>query len=205
MGGLLSPITRIVGIIFVPLFYKMFLKDLTKTIFRGERYIDGLCPSDQAKLLEITEKNEGYKKIDTHNWFYQKMKRSVPSVLVGDWTENKDMIKKGLLKIKERLSYQEFIFLFDRVETLEQSDEVQKLQTEIKEQLVKHETEMKEMKEQSVKHETEKKQMKEQSVQQELALKEQTVKLESEMKEQNEKHELEMKEQREKHELALKE
>ena len=137
----------------------MFLKDLTKTVFRGERYIDGLNPSDQEKLLEITEKNEGSKEMDTSNWFNSIMKASVPSGLVGDWAKNKDMLNKGLLKIMERLSYQEFIFLFDRVGTLEQSDEVTKLQTEttqenqaLKDQIVKLELEMNEKIEE---HETE--------------------------------------------------
>ena len=52
---------------------------------------------------------------------------------------DKNTIDKDVLKTMERLSYQEFFYLYDRVETLEQSDEIQKLQTEIKEQSVKHE------------------------------------------------------------------
>ena len=76
------------------------------------------------------------------------------------------MINKGVLKIMERLSYQELIFLYDRVETLEQSEEVQKLGTEIKEQMESH---VSKVDEKSVKLELE---MKDQIDRLELALKE---------------------------------
>ena len=57
-----------------------------------------------------------------------KKERFVDSLSPSD----KNMIDKDVLKTMERLSYQEMIYLYDRVETLEQSDDVQILQIVLK-------------------------------------------------------------------------
>ena len=99
----------------------MFLKNLAKTILRGERYINGFSPSDLEKQLQIGDNNSSCEKISRLNWFHVKLIGRAERVLTGDWSKSKEFVMMVVFKIKERLSYQELFFLYDRVETLEQS------------------------------------------------------------------------------------
>ena len=99
----------------------MFLKDLAKTILRGERYINGFSPSDLEKQLQVAVNNSSSEKISSGNWFHVKLIARAQRVLTEDWSKSKEFVAMVVFKIKERLSYQELFFLYDRVETLEQS------------------------------------------------------------------------------------
>ena len=97
VGGLLK-FTSVVSFILGPVFYIMFLNDWASKILRGER---NATDSDSAGQ-------------DRTNWFHVKLLREL-----GNLSTPKQLISKVVNKIRERMSYLEMFFLYDRVQTLE--------------------------------------------------------------------------------------
>ena len=110
IGGNFSAINKVATVLFGGLFYKIFLRDFAWNILKGNQRVTEKtgAAAELPQEHQVSQENV----LDDSNWFHKRLLRTNASF--------KDMRNQVIQKIRERFSFEELFFLYDRVEHLEQ-------------------------------------------------------------------------------------